>query len=185
MQKNSCVIVVGVDRSGTHLLANMLGTGKKNIEGDPRHHRLVRRLASCEICPTPELINRVLDFYDQDWVLDKTHQMLWLMDYVDAHYVGIIRAQDAVVSSSLKHPTVPRDARNAKKCNFWGGEVEGLTIRERLEQRWVAHRDKILESGIDYFTYEEVVNDPGRVVEYGERLGIGGQIVKIERGYFS
>lgn len=185
MSKSSCVIVVGVDRSGTHLLAHMLGTGKKNIEGDAAHHVLVRKLASCELERDEQHLARVRRFYEQGWVLDKTHQMLWLMDYVDAHYVGIIREKEAVIESSLRHPTVPRDARNAKECEFWGGEVESLTVRERLAQRWVAHRNKIIDSGIDYFLYEDIIRDPQQVIDYGDNLGIGGQLVEIERGKFS
>lgn len=164
------ILIVGEDRSGTHLLSRFIDVPKKNVEGNPRHHRLVRRLASCEICPTPELINKVLDFYNQGWDLDKTHQILWLLDYLEIPFLPIAtyRPVEEVVASALKHPTVPRDAKNARPCNFWGEPAD--TIRERIINRHHAHVARC--KGLTTISFHDMVLRPEKVVAQLKELNI-------------
>lgn len=186
------VFITGLGRSGTHLVADIIGSGIPcDQEVQPQFNMVINAVVYHKpIAPLIKIYKTKPENY-----ATKDHPVIWLVEqfrFMQPKFVCIERDVLQVVASSLKHPGVLKWVTqeyppNPLSANYVSGYDKMDTI-ERLTARWVVNHLRINElkrtnqGDILFLDYNDLVVNPGPTIHQLELfLEVKLQIPKISK----
>jgi hypothetical protein len=183
---------MGLGRSGTHLLANIIKSGlPTDIEVQPQFNLVLDAVVWGK--PIDQL-KRIYESKPKNYAT-KDHPIIWLVEgfrYLKPKFVCIERDVNQVVASSLLHDGVRQWVTddyppNPLSANYVPGYAEMNTV-ERLALRWLVNHQRINElkstnqGDILFLDYNDlVVNTAPTVHQLELFLDVKLQIPKIRK----
>lgn len=186
------IFIVGLGRSGTHLLANIINSGMPtDIEAQPQFNLVLDAVVWGK--PIDQLKN-IYEAKPKKYAT-KDHPIIWLVEsfrYLKPKFVCIERDVNQVVASSLLHDGVRQWVTqtyppNPLSANYVPGYAEMNTVG-RLALRWLVNHQRINElkrtnqGDILFLDYNDLVVNTGPTVhQLSMFLGVKLQIPKIRK----